>query len=210
MEAPKLQFPWPESSICFSPLIVSFWSCLICSVSLSLAFYHHPRLFIGFLRMVGICPSLMMNLLLERWLLIMEIFRDLLGLIFMPVQLILLWSFSNNHLVHGFVVFMVVMWSIYALIGSKGRPCSNLSPPTTHADARMITSIAIVNAKAEVVQPAIIPISFPGKSKLIGDNMGFSLDFPRYQFPAAAMMLGCQMSPRKTACPGSFVIHAGT
>jgi len=51
---------------------------------------------------------------------------------------------------------MVVMSSMYDRIGGSRIPEAKSSPPTTHLDALMITSIAIVKASGEMVHPAII------------------------------------------------------
>lgn len=66
-----------------------------------------------------------------------------------------LWSLSRRRLVHGFVAVIVIMLFIYALIGGRSKRCH----PTTHLDAWLIISIAMVNARGEIVQPTIIPIS---------------------------------------------------
>ncbi len=44
-------------------------------------------------------------------------------------------------------------------MGGRRSPDLSFCPPTTHREARMMTSIAIVNARGEMVHPAIIPIS---------------------------------------------------
>jgi len=51
------------------------------------------------------------------------------------------------------------MSSMYALIGGSHIPEAKHSPPTTHLDALMIISIAMVKASEEMVHPAIIPTS---------------------------------------------------
>ncbi len=89
----------------------------------------------------------------------MEILRDLLGLISIRAHLMFPWSLYNSRLVHALVVVMVVMSSIYALIGGSRSPLFRRSPPTTQRDARIINSIAMVKASGEMVQPAIMPIS---------------------------------------------------
>ena len=44
---------------------------------------------------------------------------------------------------HGFVAVIVVMSSMYAPIGGKCKPLLDLSPPTIHRDARLMSSIAV-------------------------------------------------------------------
>jgi len=61
--------------------------------------------------------------------------------------------------VHATVVVMVVMSSMYALIGGSHIPEAKCSPRTTHLDALMITSIVMVKASGEMLHPAIIPTS---------------------------------------------------
>ena len=48
---------------------------------------------------------------------------------------------------HAFVVLSVIMSSMYALIGGRRSPFFKHSPLTTHHDARMMTSIAMINAR---------------------------------------------------------------
>jgi len=48
---------------------------------------------------------------------------------------------------------------MYALICGSRIPEAKRSPPTTHLDALMIISIAMVKANEEMVHPAIIPTS---------------------------------------------------
>jgi len=50
---------------------------------------------------------------------------------------------------------------MHALIGGSRIPEAKHSPPTTHLDALMITSIDMVKASGEMVHPAIIPTSNP-------------------------------------------------
>jgi len=79
---------------------------------------------------------------------------DLEDLNFIRAHSILSVNLPNNRLVQATVVVMFVMSSMYALIGG-----SRISPPTTHLDDLMITSIAMVKASGEMVHPAIIPTS---------------------------------------------------
>ncbi len=93
---------------------MSCLSCSTCSTSLRAVVYHCPRLLMGFSRMVGIDSPLMQNLSLASWPLTMEMMQDLLSLILICAQLMLSRSLSSKCLVHGFVVVMVVISSIYA------------------------------------------------------------------------------------------------
>lgn len=68
-------------------------------------------------------------------------------------------SFPSSYLVDAAVVVSVVMLSMYALIGGRRSPALVRSPPTTHFEALMMTSMAIVKAKGETVQPAMMPTS---------------------------------------------------
>ena len=54
-----------------------------------------------------------------------------------------------NLLVHGAVNVMVVMSSMKALIGGRHGPPCNLSPPTTHFEALIMTSIATVKVSGD-------------------------------------------------------------
>lgn len=110
------------------------------------ALYQRLRLLLGFSRTVGLGSLLTWNLSLAILPLTKEMLRDLMGL-------------NSRRLVHALVVAIVVMSSVYTLIGGRLSPLFNRSPPTTHRDARMISSIAMVNASGDMVQPAIIPIS---------------------------------------------------
>lgn len=112
----------------------------------------------GFSRMIGIGSSLMQNLLLVRLPLTMEILRDLMGLISIHALLMFSWRFSNRHLVNAFVV-IVVMSSMYTMIEGRHSPFLKCSPPTTFHDAQRMSTIAMVNARGEMVQPNIMPIS---------------------------------------------------
>lgn len=67
----------------------------------------------------------------------MEVLGDLLSLISIHTHLMFLWSLSNSRLVHAFVFVMVVI---------SYRPFFHRSLPTTHRDARMKSSIAMVKA----------------------------------------------------------------
>jgi len=51
------------------------------------------------------------------------------------------------------------MSSMYALIDNSRILEAKRSPPTTHLDVLMITSIAMVKASGEMLHPAIIPTS---------------------------------------------------
>ena len=44
-------------------------------------------------------------------------------------------------------------------MGGSRVPVVSRSPPTTHLEALMMTSIAMVKANGEMVHPAIMPIS---------------------------------------------------
>ena len=101
----------------------------------------------------------MKNLQSESTPLTMEMLRDFDGFIFMRAQLMFSSSFPSSFLVHGAVVVRVVMSSIKALRGGRRVPKLSRCPPTTHFDARMITSIAIVKARGEMVHPAMMPTS---------------------------------------------------
>lgn len=57
---------------------------------------------------------------------------------------------------HGCIVVVMVMSSIYALMGGKHRPFLDSSPPTTDQDAWMMSSIAMMSAVGEMVQPAMM------------------------------------------------------
>lgn len=57
------------------------------------------------------------------------------------------------------LVVIVVMSSMYALIGGSRSPLCSRSPPTNHREAQIIISIAIINASGDMAQPAIMPIS---------------------------------------------------
>lgn len=53
----------------------------------------------------------------------------------------------------------MVMSSMQVRMGGSQCPDCRHSPPMTHLEARMITSIAMVKAWGEMVHPAIIPTS---------------------------------------------------
>lgn len=86
----------------------------------------------------------------------MEMFRDLLGLIFIWAHLMFSCSFESRRLVHAAVMVSVVMSSMYAWIGGSQSPFLVRSPPTTHLEALMMTSMAIDKAWGEIVQPAYV------------------------------------------------------
>ena len=73
-------------------------------------------------------------------------------------------NFLSSRLVQGMVEVRVVISSMYALMGGSRRPGVSCSPPTTHRDARMITSMAMVKANGEMVHPAMMPT--PSVAKL--------------------------------------------
>ncbi|KAG1935077.1 serine/threonine-protein kinase BRSK2 [Pimephales promelas] len=78
--------------------------------------------------------------------------------------------YSLRFLVHGAVVVSAVMSSIKTLRGGRCVPELSCCPPTTHFDARMMTSIAIVKAKdilLAMMLKKILPSTF---RKDIGRN----------------------------------------
>lgn len=139
------------------PLTISCLNCCTCSLSLRLALYHLPRVSTGCSDTVSL--STMQNLVSLSTPLTMEMLRDLLGLIFIRDHLMFSCSFPSSYLVDAAVVVSVVMLSMYALIGGRRSPALVRSPPTTHFEALMMTSMAIVKAKGETVQPAMMPTS---------------------------------------------------
>lgn len=50
---------------------------------------------------------------------------------------------------------------MYALIVGSIRPCFVSSPPTIHREMRMMTSMAMLKTKGEMVQPAMM-LTFKG------------------------------------------------
>uniref|UniRef100_UPI003AAC2FBD heat shock factor protein 2 n=1 Tax=Centroberyx gerrardi TaxID=166262 RepID=UPI003AAC2FBD len=68
-------------------------------------------------------------------------------------------GFLSSRMVHALVVVSVVISSMYALMGGSRRPGFSCSPPTTHRDAQMMTSMAMVKASGEMVHPAMMPTS---------------------------------------------------
>ena len=66
-------------------------------------------------------------------------------------------SFFRSRLVQALVVVSVVKSSIYALIGGSQRPSLSCST-TTHSETQMMTSMAMVMPKGEIVHPAMIPV----------------------------------------------------
>ena len=100
----------------------------------------------------------MKNVLSTTLPLIIEMLLDLVGLNCIHAHSMLLISLPNNRLVQATVVVMIVMSSMYALIGGSRIPEAKRSPPTTHFDALIITSIAMVKASGEMMHPAIIPV----------------------------------------------------
>ncbi len=144
----------------FSRLLVK--SCLTCctwSLSLRLALYHLPRLLTGCSDTVGIGSSPIQNFTFFSCPLTIEMLRDLFGLIFIRAHLMFSCSFPSSRLVHPAVVVRMVMSSMYARIGGRRIPFLVRSPPTTHLEALMMTSMAIVKARGEIVQPAMMPTS---------------------------------------------------
>lgn len=85
-----------------------------------------------------------------------QMFLALAGLNLILAPLTFSWSFSKRHLVYGAVIVVRVILSILALMGGRRTPQISLSPPTTHLDALMMTSITMVNANGEM-HPAIMP-----------------------------------------------------
>lgn len=69
------------------------------------------------------------------------------------------YSFESRRLVHAAVVVSVVMSSMYARIGGSRSPFFVRSPPITHLEGLIMTSMAIVKARGEIVQPDIMPTS---------------------------------------------------
>lgn len=139
--------------------MVSSLSCSTHFMSLRSVLYQRLRLLIGFSRTVGMGSLLTWYLSLAILPLTIERLRDLMGLNSIRAHLMFSWSLPSRRLVHALVVAIIVMLSIYTLIGGRLSPLFNRSPPTTHQDTRMISSIAMVNASGDMVQPAIIPIS---------------------------------------------------
>lgn len=84
---------------------------------------------------------------------------DLLGLIFIRAHSMFSCNFLRGRLVHGRVGVRVVMSSMYALMGGSHRPGFCCTPPTTHCDARIMTSMVMVKASREMVHPAMMPTS---------------------------------------------------
>lgn len=60
---------------------------------------------------------------------------------------------------HGFVAVIFVMSSMYALIRGRHSPFSKCSLPTTNCETQLMNSIAMVKARGEMVQPAVMPTS---------------------------------------------------
>lgn len=112
----------------------------------------------GFSRIVGIGTSLIWNLSLTSWPLTMEMLRDFSGLISIHTHLMLPWSLPSRHLVHALVDIIVVMSSIKRPDRGKHSLLFRCTPPATHHETRIISSIAMVKASGEMVQPAIMPI----------------------------------------------------
>lgn len=75
-----------------------------------------------------------------------------------PPNVILEFTQQAPGTVHALVADMVVMSSMYALIGGRRRLVFISRPPTTHLDALMMSSFDIVKARGEMVQPATMPI----------------------------------------------------
>jgi len=98
----------------------------------------------------------MKNVLSTTFPLTIEMLLDLEGLNCICAHSILSVNFPNNRLVQATLVVMVVMSSMYVLIGGSRIPEAKCSLPTTHFDALMITSIAMVKASGEMVHPVII------------------------------------------------------
>ncbi|KAL7827967.1 hypothetical protein AOLI_G00311190 [Acnodon oligacanthus] len=68
-------------------------------------------------------------------------------MIFIRAHLMFSCSFPSSRLVQAAVVVRVVMSSMYARIGGSWIPFLVRSPPTTHLDALMMNSKAIMKAK---------------------------------------------------------------
>ena len=83
---------------------------------------------------------------------------DFVGFTFILAHCRLLFNLSSHLLVYGVVDVMVVM-SMKAHIGGRHGPPCNFFSPTTHFEALIMTSIAILKANGEIVRPAMIPIS---------------------------------------------------
>ena len=66
------------------------------------------------------------------------------GLILILAHVVLSSSFPSNRLVHGAVMVRVVMSAMLALIGVNRTLDFCRSPPATHFEALIITSIAIM------------------------------------------------------------------
>ncbi len=88
-----------------------------------------------------------------------EMLRDLFGLIFIWAHLMFSCSFPSSRLVLAAVVVRVVMSSMYAWIGGRWIQFLVRSPPSTHLEALMMTSMAIVKARGKIVQAAMMPTS---------------------------------------------------
>lgn len=81
----------------------------------------------GFFGTVGIGSSLKWKLLSVSWPLTMEILWDLLGLIFLRSHLMFPRSLSSRGLLmDAFAVVILVMSSMYALIGERHNPSNSL------------------------------------------------------------------------------------
>ena len=158
----SLSFPGSRV-LMFSRLLVM--SCLICctwSLSLRLALYHLPRLLTGCSETVGIGLSPKQNFMFLSFPLAIEMPRDLLSSIFSSGSTWFSCSFPSSRLVHAAVVVRVVrvvVSSMYAWIGGRWILFLVHSPPTTHFEVLMMTSMAIVKARGEIVQPAMMPTS---------------------------------------------------
>lgn len=151
----SLSFPGSRVLLMFSrPLVMSCLSCCTWSLSLRLALYRLPRLLTGCSDTVGIGSSPMQNFTFLSSPLTIEMLHDLFNLIFIRAHLMFFCSFPSSRLVHAAVVVRVVKSSMYARIGGRRIPFLVLSPPTTHLEALMMTSMAIVKA---IVHCQVLP-----------------------------------------------------
>jgi len=124
--------------VLFSPSTACHLTSPTRTVSFRSPSYHLPRLFTGFSETVGIATLLMKNVLSTTFCLTIEMLLDLEGLNCIHAHSILSVILPNNRLVQATVVVMVVMLSMYALIGASRIPEAKRSPLTTHLDALMI------------------------------------------------------------------------